>query len=139
MSSVFCLTAESCFPRSAALVWNVTRAARVTLHNRYDLGGCYGPAPFGPDDPRARRMRDTCERVGCMDLFMDVWVHAHAAMHARFRDLEDVVPGATIAYLTTTARSRVADLHRRDRVARGGVAKPQRRDGTVGRIAVSYG
>ena len=32
----------------------------------------------------------------------------------------------------------MAELNRQQRVARGGVAKPQRRDGTVGRIATCF-
>jgi hypothetical protein len=99
---------------------------------------CCGPAPFGPDDTAARRPRQVCENVGCIDLFMDVWTHAHAAIHARFDEMTDVVPGAAFAYFTTCARSRMAEVNRQERVARGGVAKPQRTDGVIGRIAGSY-
>jgi hypothetical protein len=104
----------------------------------HGVGMCGGPAPFGPEDIAARRPRKTCEAIGCIDLFMEVWTHAHTAMHARFRDLEDVIPGAAVAYLIASARSQVAELNRQERVARGGVAKPQRKDGTIGRIANCY-
>lgn len=140
MSSVFCTAPDVCLPQSATLVWNVTRQARSALHDVYGGGsGCSRYAPFGVGDRDARLPRPTCESVGCVDLFMEVWIHAHKAMHARFGDLRDTVPGAALAYLATSARSQLAELNRQQRVARGGVAKPQRTDGTIGRIAASMG
>jgi hypothetical protein len=118
-------------------VWKATRRARHALHEVHRAGGCHGSAPYGPDDPSARP-RPVCENVGCMDLFMDVWIHGHQAMHAKFSGLDESGFGGACAYLTTSARSRLAELNRQARVERGGVAKPQRRDGVVGRIARSF-
>ncbi|MGO9782199.1 MAG: hypothetical protein ACLPQY_20915 [Streptosporangiaceae bacterium] len=134
-----CFAVDSCLSQSAVLVWGVTRAARSALHEHQLPGACRGPAPFGPDDAAARLPREACEHVGCIDLFMDVWTHAHAALHTRFG--QDADPGLADAqsYLAVCARSRLAELNRQQRVARGGVAKPQRRDGTVGRIARCLG
>ena len=134
----FCTAPDRCTPRSATLVWGVTRAAREALHELHRSGPCRVTAPFGEKDPTARRPRELCESVGCVDLFMDVWVPAHAAMHARMPALPDAAADPAFAYLTSSARSRVAELNRQARVARGGVARPQRRDGTVGRIAASF-
>jgi hypothetical protein len=138
-SPAFCAAVEECLPRSAALVWSVTRPARSALHEKYLVGPCRGPVPFGKDDPAARLPRQACERVGCIDLFMDVWIHAHAAMHARFGETCEVDKAAAIPYLAACARSQLAELNRKQRMARGGIAKPQRKDGTVGRIARSLG
>ena len=93
-SSVFCTAEGSCLPQSATLVWRVTRQARSALHDMYLADTCRGPAPFGKDDPAARLPRQTCENVGCVDLFMDVWTHAHAAIHIRFGDISNEVPDA---------------------------------------------
>jgi hypothetical protein len=134
-SPFFCSGVESCLPQSAVLVWGVTRQARSALHEHQLPGTCRGPAPFGPDDAAARLPREACEHVGCIDLFMDVWTHAHAALHARFGRDAGLALADGQSYLAVCARSRLAELNRRQRVARGGVAKPQRRDGTVGRIA----
>jgi hypothetical protein len=138
-SAEFCPAANTCLPQTAELAWGVTRRVRISLHEIYRVNFCASPAPFGPADPAARRPRQACENVGCVDLFMDVWTHAHMAMHARFSDMAGVVPSAALAYFTTCARSRMAELNRQERVTRGGVAKPQRRDGLVGRIATGYG
>ncbi len=144
-SSAFCTALDTCLPQSATLVWNATRPARSALHDRYLVGGCRACAPFGQADPAASLPRQACEDIGCVDLFMEVWTHAHTVMHAKFGDLGDLgdlggtMPGAALAYLTTSARSRLAELNRQQRVARGGVAKPQRGDGTVGRVARSFG
>ncbi|MBE1536711.1 hypothetical protein [Actinomadura algeriensis] len=136
--SSFCGSAAICLPESATIVWKVTRPARRVLHDLHRQGGCHGSAPFGPDDLAGRRPRAVCENVGCVDLFMDVWTHAHTAVHAKFPDLGEEGSGAARAYLTATARSRVAELNRQNRVERGGVAKPQRRDGVIGRVSRSY-
>ncbi|AVV45825.1 hypothetical protein C6376_35110 [Streptomyces sp. P3] len=136
-SSSFCTAPATCLPRSANIVWGVTRQARRALHEAGRSGPCHRPAPFGTVDPTASRPREVCESVGCVDLFMDVWILAHSATHARFRTLGPL-PDSAFAYLTSSARSQLAELNRRGRVARGGVARPQRRDGTVGRIAITY-
>ncbi|MGQ4366329.1 hypothetical protein [Streptomyces sp. SAS_272] len=136
-SSSFCTAPDTCLPRSANIVWGITRQARQALHETCRTGPCHRPAPFGTADPTAIRPRDVCENVGCVDLFMDVWIRAHSATHARFRTLGPL-PDAAFAYLTSSARTQLAELNRQGRVARGGVARPQRRDGTVGRIAISY-
>ncbi|MER7488369.1 hypothetical protein ABTY20_21155 [Streptomyces sp. NPDC126497] len=136
-SGSFCTDPDTCLPRSADLVWGITRQTRHMLHEACRSGPCHHPAPFGTADPAAVRPRDVCEGVGCVDLFMEVWIPAHSAMHARFRT-HGPVPGPAFAYLTSSARSQLAEWNRRGRVARGGVARPQRRDGTVGRIAASY-
>ncbi|CAM5623243.1 hypothetical protein STENM223S_03583 [Streptomyces tendae] len=133
----FCTAPDTCLPRSADIVWSVTRRARQALHDVHGSVPCHRRAPFGDADRRARRPREVCEGVGCVDLFMEVWIPAHRAMHARFRFCEPV-PSAALAYLTSSARSQLAELNRQSRVARGGVARPQRRDGTVGRVAASY-
>lgn len=137
-SVLFCPVVQTCLPRAATVVWNVTRHARHRLHEVVGAGSCRGPAPFGPKDRAARRPRQTCENVGCVDLFMDVLLSAHSALHVRFRPQDGDLPDAAFAYLTTAVRSQLAELNRQARVARGGVAKPQRRDGTVGRIASVY-
>jgi hypothetical protein len=139
MPTFFCTAMDACLPQSADLVWAVTRQARSALHATYLAGICRSPAPFGQGDPGARLPREACEHVGCIDLFMDVWTHGHAAMHTRFGNQADPVTADALAYLATCARSQLADLNRQQRVARGGVAKPQRRDGTVGRIARCFG
>jgi hypothetical protein len=137
-SSSFCPAADRCLPDSATLVWSLTRPARSALHERYLAGTCRGPAPFGHEDLAARRPRQACENVGCVDLFMDVWISGHAAMHARFRDIDGAIPDGALGYLATCVRSRLSELNRQQRVARGGIAKPQRRDGIVGRIAMCF-
>jgi hypothetical protein len=140
MSSSFCTNPGTCLPQSATLVWGVTRQARSALHEAVTGDPCHcGSAPFGVSDPRASLPRSACENAGCVDLFMDVWTYAHKAMHTRFGDLEPTLPGAALAYLTTSTRSRLAELNRQQRVARGGVAKPLRTDGMVGRVAASFG
>ncbi|TLQ42509.1 hypothetical protein [Streptomyces marianii] len=136
-SNSFCTAPDTCLPRSATLVWGITRQVRQALHEARRSGPCHRPAPFGEADPTASRPRDVCESVGCVDLFMEVWIPAHSATHARFRT-HGPVPDSAFAYLTSSARSQLAELNRQSRVARGGVARPQRRDGTIGRIAVSY-
>ncbi|MDX3313356.1 hypothetical protein ACWGH3_28125 [Streptomyces sp. NPDC054884] len=136
-SSSFCTAPDTCLQRSANIVWGVTRQARQALHEVCRSGPCHRPAPFGTADPTASRPRDVCESVGCVDLFMDVWIRAHGATHARFQALGPL-PDSAFAYLTSSARSQLAELNRQGRVARGGVARPQRRDGTIGRIAISY-
>jgi hypothetical protein len=133
----FCTAPDTCLPRSADIVWGVTRQTRRALHETCRSGPCRRPAPFGTADPTASLPRDVCEGVGCVDLFMDVWIRAHSATHARFRT-PGPLPDSAFAYLTSSARSQLAELNRQGRVARGGVARPQRRDGTVGRIAISY-
>ncbi|MGV9279753.1 hypothetical protein [Streptomyces sp. NPDC003730] len=135
-SVAFCTAPDTCLPRSASIVWSITRRARQALHDAHGSGPCHRPAPFGDADRSARRPREVCEGVGCVDLFMEVWTSAHGAMHMRFRP-SGLLPEAAFAYLTSSARSQLAELNRQGRVARGGVARPQRRDGMVGRIAVS--
>lgn len=135
--SAFCPSPDTCLPRSATLVWGATRASRQVLHTVRRFGPCGATAPFGEQDPTSRRPRERCEIAGCVDLFMDVWIAAHTAMHARFPDVRGELPAGASAYLAASARSQVSELNRRARAARGGVAKPQRRDGTVGRIAAA--
>ncbi|MFJ6726319.1 hypothetical protein ACIQPQ_15530 [Streptomyces sp. NPDC091281] len=132
----FCTSPGTCLPRSARIAWAVTRPARRMLHEACRSGPCRRTAPFGQPDPAAHEYA-VCENVGCVDLFMEVWIPAHAAAHARFRT-DGPLPEAAYAYLTSAARTRLAEVNRQGRVARGGVARPQRRDGTVGRIVRSY-
>ena len=87
MSSSFCPAVETCLPRTATIAWAVTRQARQARHEGYRAGACRGAAPFGPHDPAARLPRQACQSTGCVDLFMDVWLHAHTAMHARFGEM----------------------------------------------------
>jgi hypothetical protein len=136
--SSFCPAIETCLPRTAAIAWSVTRQARLARHEAYRAGACRGPAPYGPHDPAARLPREACESTGCVDLFMDVWLHAHMAMHARLDDLADGIRDAALAYFTTSARSQLHEISRQQRVERGGVAKPQRVDGVIGRVARSF-
>jgi len=138
VSSSFCLAAKSCLPQTSTIAWSVIRQARLARHEAYRAGACRSPAPFGPHDPDARRPREACESTGCVDLFMDVWLDAHTAMHARFGDIADGPTDAALAYFTTTAGSRLCEISRRQRVERGGVAKPQRTDGVIGRVARSF-
>ena len=135
LSSSFCSAIETCLPRTAAIAWGVTRQVRRVRHEGYRAGTCRGTTPFGPYDPAARLPREGCKSTGCVDLFMDVWLHAHTAMHAKFgHDTQD----AALAYFTATARSQLQEISRQQRAARGGVSKPQRRDGVIGRIARTF-
>jgi hypothetical protein len=136
-SPLFCPAIDTCLPQTATVAWNVTRQARLARHEAYRAGTCRGPAPFGHLDPTARLPREDCAGPGCIDLFMDVWLHAHTAMHAKFGDLTDSVPGTALAYFAASARSQLQEIGRRQRAERGGVAKPQRADGTIGRVARS--
>jgi len=138
MPSSFCPAIETCLPQTATVAWSVTRQARQIRHEGYRAGTCRGAAPFGPHDPAARLPREGCESTGCVDLFMDVWLHAHTVMHAKFGGFADGVPGEALAYFTTAARSQLQEIGRQQRAARGGVAKPQRNDGVTGRVARSF-
>lgn len=137
-ASSFCPAIETCLPQTATIAWGVTREARRARHEAHRTGSCRGTAPFGPHDPAARLPRMACEGPGCVDLFMDVWLHAHTAMHAKFGDMAGGVPGPALAYFTTAARSQLQEIGRQARVSRGGVAKPKRIDGTIGRVARSF-
>lgn len=119
------------------MVWRVTRVARNALHTTHGAGACAGKGPIGAP-PNAPGPWAACESVGCVDLFTDVWIPAHAAMHDQFPVIVDAFPDPAAAYLTTVARSELADLNRRRRAERGAVAKPGRKDGVVGRIAAGY-
>lgn len=136
-STPFCSCPDQCLPRSASIVWNVIRQAREARHELHGAGRCRAHAPFGAAFPSASGPREVCEGVGCVDLFLDVWIPAHAAMHARFPALRAPVPDAALAYLTRSARTQASEQNRLARVARGGVARPQRCDGLVGRIAAA--
>jgi hypothetical protein len=69
---------------------------------------------------------------------MDIWLHAHTAMHARFAEFTHGTQDAALAYFTATARSQLQEIGRQQRAARGGVSKPQRSDGVIGRVARSF-
>lgn len=138
MSSSFCPAAQACLPQTATIAWSVTRESRKARHETYRTGPCRGAAPFGPHDLAARLPRPACDSPGCVDLFMDVWLHAHTVIHDKFGDMTGGVPNAALAYFTTAARSQLQEIGRQARVARGGVAKPKRVDGVVGRVARSF-
>ena len=138
MSLSFCPAFDICLPQTATIAWSVTRQARLSRHERYRAGTCRGAAPFGRHDPAAGLSREACESTGCVDLFMEVWLHAHTAMHAKFDEFAYGVPEAALAYFTTTARSQLQEIGRQQRSARGGVAKPQRNDGVTGRVGRSF-
>ncbi|MBL7500310.1 hypothetical protein I6A84_20630 [Frankia sp. CNm7] len=118
------------------LVWRVIRQARDALHAAQGAGVCAGRGPLAAAQPPGGAWA-TCESTGCVDLCMDVWIRAHAAMHVRFPEVGDNFSNYA-AYLTTVARSTLADLRRSGRKDRGAVAKPTRKDGTVGRIAAYF-
>ncbi|GAA4966068.1 hypothetical protein [Actinoplanes utahensis] len=139
MSSSFCPATSNCLPRTAVIAWSVTRPARHARHEGHRTGACRTTAPFGPHDPGARLPRQICESTGCVDLFLDVWLHAHTAMHAKFGDPAAGDIDMALAYFHATARAQLQEIGRRGRAARGGVAKPQRNDGVIGRVARSFG
>ncbi|GAA0734473.1 hypothetical protein Drose_34880 [Dactylosporangium roseum] len=139
MPSSFCPAIHTCLPQTAAIAWSVTRRARQARHDGRQAGSCRGAAPFGPHDLAARLPRQACESTGCVDLFMDVWLHAHTAMHARFGDPIPEDTDAALAYFNATARAQLQEIGRRRRATKGGVAKPQRNDGVIGRVARSFG
>jgi hypothetical protein len=138
MSSSFCSATDTCLPRTAAIAWGLTRHARQARHDRHRTGTCRGAAPFGPADLAARLPRQACESTGCVDLFMDVWLHAHSAMHTRFAGHALEETDTALAYFNTAARAQLQEIGRRGRAMKGGVAKPQRNDGVIGRVARSF-
>lgn len=124
----FCDDGAVCLPTTARLVWAISWDSRSALHPG---GRCAATAPF--TEAGTVRPRPDCENAGCVDLFMTVWLAAHEALHARAAE-----PRNPAGYVTIVARTQLAELSRRRRVERGGVAKPQRRDGIVGKVCAGY-
>ena len=113
-----------------SLVWQLSRRVRRTAHLSAGHRSCATViAPYSPQDPNGRLIREICVLDGCLDIAHDIIVSVSARLAADSTLVRD-----DGRYVNSIVSREVSNYERSQRAALGLPAKPTRSDGVAGKV-----